>query len=802
MKNYFDIFEKKVLSACQKPARYIGEELNSIKKEWTSTHLKWGLVFPDLYELGGSNLGISILYSILNKQKEILAERFFMPALDAIKLMEENKLPPLSLENKMPANKFDIIGITLPYELTVTNILKFLQLSFIPINSKDREGFPLIIGGGALAFNPLPLADFFDVFVVGDGEEAVLEISKIVLENKHSKNKTLALLNELAYTFVPSLHNNEKKIHKAVVKDLNEVDAGLPLVPLIETTFNRLSIEAARGCTRGCRFCFAGMTQRPYRERDISKLANLFMAGLIHSGFDEFSPSSLSISDFSAFPQLFDCLYNISNIFKTSLSLPSLRVGSIKSDVAQKISSFRKTGFTIAPETYPSFQTNLNKNIDYEDLEKDIKTAFDMGWQNIKLYYMIGLPNEEEKGLYDIKYFVKSLLKTFKNSVNITLSFSTFVPKPHTPLQWSAMNNLSEIQKKQEILKSLFFKEKKIFLRLHNPYMSILEGLISRGDQKVGVAIQNAFENGAIFDAWDEHMHFEYWQEGLDNAGVNIDNYLSGFSLDEKLPWDFISTGVSPSFLISEYKNYHNKVATPDCRFGKCSNCGVCDFKTVKNIFSKEVPALKLFEQKDNLEKKRYLLIYEKKGPMRYLGNLDIMRLWHRLLKISEVPLSYTKGFNPQPVIDGGWATPLGVESHCEVLAFESSPLHITQISDRLNKVMPDGLKIVSLSEIFSKEAMDRYAKVFQFKLCFPVIVNDDIDAITVKRKDKEKRFMIKEFIKDVNISEDATFFTIELKEGGLKPLEFASFLAKRDVSAFEIVKTKVFLDGGHFFGS
>jgi radical SAM family uncharacterized protein/radical SAM-linked protein len=808
--NLYETFEDKVLKHCQKPGRYIGGEILSTKKDWSKVKLKWGLLFPDIYEIGISNLGIVTLYRILNTNPDILAERFYIPAQDVIEIMEKENIPPLSLENKMPPIAFDIIGITLPYELIVTNILKFFQLSGLPIR-RNEHSFPIIIGGGALAYNPLPLAPFFDAFVIGDGEEILLPISEIVLQNKNNKMKILKELSKLEGVFVPQIHDTEKdRIKRIFVKDLNKFEPPIPIVPIVEGTFERLSMEVARGCTRGCRFCFSGMVGRPYRERDVENILNFLKRAIEETGFDEFSPSSLSITDFSCFENLFNNFYEYTSKNKIALSLPSLRVGSIKPQIAEKISSFRKTGFTIAPETSPSLQKALNKNIDFDSLIKDIETAFSMGWRNIKLYFMIGLPNEDEKDIKEINCFVTEILKTAKNlNPHITLSFSNFIPKPHTPLQWAKMASIEELLEKHKLLKKLFFPKKNVYLKLHNPYMSLMECVIARGDKNTATLIESGFNCGCIFDAWDDKFSFEKWQNASNLTKIEFDTYLKEKNIHDKLPWEFIDIGISKDFLIKEYNNYKKSVSTYDCRFDKCSSCGVCDFTEIKHVFSKtKEPIIDVKITIDATKNKNFIIVYEKTGLMKYLGNLDILRLWHRLLKISNVHLEYSKGHNPQPLIDGGWALPLGIESFCEIIKFKGFVNDKDTFLEKLNNILPEGLKIVSFSEYNQNYPIDVFAKSFEF-LCLEkpdkIFLNDnnfDNMTITMIKKDgSKKEVFVKEQLLNFEALENCFYFTILMKPGGIKPIDFASKIVGREVSPYSLKKLRVFCEGGIAFG-
>ncbi|MCX7770850.1 MAG: TIGR03960 family B12-binding radical SAM protein [Proteobacteria bacterium] len=810
MNNYFLDYEEKILKKCQKPGRYIGGELLSTKKNWDETKLKWALFFPDIYDLGISNLGIVTLYRILNSHPDILAERFYMPAYDALEIMEKESICPLSLENKIPLKYFDILGVTLPYELTVTNILKFFQISGLDI-IRENNSYPIIIGGGALAYNPLPLSPFFDAFVIGDGEEVLIPISEIVIKNKNNKEKTLEELSKINGVFVPKIHGATNiRVKRLLVNDLNKYEPPLPIVPIVEGTFERLSLEVARGCTRGCRFCFSGMTSRPCRERDVEKIISFMDFALKKTGFDEFSPSSLSITDFSCFNNLFDRLYEYTKKNNVALSLPSLRVGSITEETAKKIADFRKTGFTIAPETSPALQKALNKNIDFDLMAKDIETAFSLGWRNIKLYFMIGLPDETEKDIMQIYNFINYILKTAKNlKPHITLSFSNFIPKPHTPLQWAKMADINELLDKQKILKDLFYPKKSVYLKLHNPYMSIIECIIARGDRETGKIIQEAVNCGAIFDAWDDRFNFRNWITASERSGINLDKYLKEIDINESLPWEFIDIGIDREFLKKEYLNYKNHISTLDCRFSECSGCGVCDFKTIKHVFSEPFQEKIVIknEEKEELNK-GYIIVYEKKGTMKYLGNLDVFKLWHRMLRIAGVKLEYSKGHNPQPNIDGGWAIPLGMTSYCEILKFKGFIENENNFLEYLNKILPVGIVVTDFLEYDNTLPIDSFAHTFEF-ICYSKPKDNLFDynsfdnqtVIVIKKDGSKKELPIKEQLKDLKIKEDFFIFTIEMRPGGIKPIDMASKIAGKEVTPFQLEKLRAFCVGGKVFG-
>jgi radical SAM family uncharacterized protein/radical SAM-linked protein len=601
--NYQDI-----LARVQTPTRYAGNEINAVKKDLDQVDLTFGLVFPDLYEIGTSHFGLQILYSILNKQKNIAAERFFAPAPDMEVLMAQKNIPCLSMESQQELSQFDIIGISLLYELNFTNILTLLSLSNIPFYADQRdELFPLIIGGGPCAFNPEPLADFFDAFVIGDGEEVVRKIANQVIEFKkqgdNNKKTLLRLLSKIDGVYVPSffsplwdehgiqtltpLYEDYTQVKRAFLPKLSMENFPIdPIVPYAKPVHDRLRLEIARGCTRGCRFCQAGMIYRPVREQSVEDLLELTKASLKSTGYSDISLLSLSTGDYSNLPQLMQQLLDLSQGHCNAISLPSIRAERLTPQLMKLIKTVRKTGFTIAPEAGTQrLRDIINKNLTKESITATVENAFELGWKHIKLYFMMGLPFEEMEdiqGICDMSNDLASAYARGKKLINV--SVTSFIPKAHTPFQRHSQMTLEETKEKLQYLKDNL-RHPKVKLKWQEPQMSLLEGVWARGDRKLAPLLVAAFENGCRLDGWSDKFNFSLWQKAFDDTGIDPLFYTSRQrSEDEALPWDHIDSGVTKKFLKQEFQKAGDKVLTPDCREHECTACGVCDFKRIQPV--------------------------------------------------------------------------------------------------------------------------------------------------------------------------------------------------------------------------
>jgi len=600
---------QEILPLIRQPSHYLGNEINTIRKEPHNVRLRFALAFPDLYQVGMSYMGIQILYNILNAREEIAAERVFAPGVDLEERLREDRVPLSSLESGTPISNFDIIGFSLLYELNFTNILTILDLSGIPFYAGDRNpSHPFVVAGGPCTFNPEPLADFFDAMVVGDGEEVVLELTEAWLEWKDAGGDREALLKKwsrIKGVYVPSFFEADvdpkgfqvvtarfpdyEVVRKALVPDLDRAPyPDCPVVPFGNPVHDRLSLEIFRGCTRGCRFCQAGIIYRPVRERSPDVVLSLAERALKNTGYEDLSLLSLSTGDYSAIQVLMERLMNRCAPKKIAVSLPSLRVGSLTESLMAQIKRVRKTGFTIAPEAGSQrLREVINKNITEEDLEETVQNAFGLGWQLIKLYFMIGLPTETEADLEGIVSLVRRLQRIRspgKRGGNITVSVSTFIPKAHTPFQWCAQMSVDESRRKIHMLRSKL-KGRGLRFKWQTPEMSLLEGLWARGDRRLSRLLVKAYELGCRFDGWSEHFQFKRWQEAIKACGVDVDFFTSrARDLSEPLPWDHIDTGVSKEFLKLEWEKALEGSETPDCRDGECHLCGVCDFETIKPV--------------------------------------------------------------------------------------------------------------------------------------------------------------------------------------------------------------------------
>lgn len=613
MKEIKQALTDKILLNIEKPARYTGAEINSVIKDAANVDIRFAMCFPDLYEIGMSHLGIQIIYSMLNEREDIWCERVFSPWMDLQKIMKEENIPLFTLESQSPVKDTDFLGITLQYEMAYTNVLQILDLSQIPIHAEDRgEVCPFVIGGGPCAYNPEPLAEFFDMFYIGEGETVYYALMDLYKEHKKSGGSRKDFLLKAASVegiYVPSLYEvsyNEdgtissfaprreykglvpEMIKKQVVSDFSEsYYPEKPVIPYVQATQDRAVLEVMRGCIRGCRFCQAGMIYRPCRPHSLEFLKQHAKALIENSGYEELSLSSLSTSDFPHLRELLDFLLNEFPDIKLNVSLPSLRIDEFSLDVMSKVQDIKKSSLTFAPEAGTQRMRNvINKGITEDDIFTGSRLAFEGGWNKVKLYFMLGLPTETEEDILGISKLADEIAKIYYDTVpkekrqgrvTITVSTSFFIPKPFTPFQWQAMLRCEDYLGKAHMLNDSVkekLNRKSIRYNWHDAKTTIIEGLLARGDRRVSQIIENVYNKGAVFDAWTEYFDYDKWLEAAEEAGLSLDFYVyRQRDLEEILPWDFIDIGVRKDFMKNEYKKALEGVITPNCR-DKCSGCG------------------------------------------------------------------------------------------------------------------------------------------------------------------------------------------------------------------------------------
>jgi radical SAM family uncharacterized protein/radical SAM-linked protein len=738
-----------ILPTVSKPTRYLGDELNAVKKDPENPELiRFALAFPDIYDVGMSHLGLKILYHILNSRDDVWAERVYAPWVDMEKEMRSKGIPLFSLESASPLTEFDIIGFSLQYEMSYTSILNMLDLARIPLLSADRdESHPLIIAGGPCAFNPEPLSDFIDFFVIGDGEEAITEIVDCYKSHKNAgqpaRKELLRKMAEIEGIYVPAFTSVQEqpdgtlavsdslKVRKRVVRDLDNAPYPVDyMVPFMRPIHDRAIIEVMRGCSRGCRFCQAGMIYRPVRERSLDVVQRLAEDIINETGYEELSLSSLSTCDHSSISEILQKLVETQGKEKhVATSLPSLRTDAFSVELARKLGSTGKTGLTFAPEVATQrMQSVINKNISRSEILSTVKDAFSTGWDSLKLYFMIGLPTETEEDVARIAQLVKEILNTalqVNRRASLNVSVSTFVPKAHTPFQWERQLSIDEIQRRQRLLMDIIGKNRRINLSFHSPQVSHLEGVFARGDRRLGQVLMAAHKLGCKLDGWTEMFNFDAWMQAFAQCGIDPDVYHRERKSDQVLPWDHIDTYLTKDFLLRERDKAYKAMLTPDCRWGECARCGICDQKLgrVMKIASQDArhktqdtgqkekspdlgsSVLSLESLNIQHPASRIRFQFAKREEVKFISHLNMLNTFTRAFRRAGIPVAYSQGFNPHPKISFGSVLPVGTTSEVEVadIALEDY-MGPEEFISRANAQLPQGLEILKAQEISLKE--------------------------------------------------------------------------------------------------
>jgi radical SAM family uncharacterized protein/radical SAM-linked protein len=717
-----------------KPARYLGNERGAVHKPWDETTVRWALTYPEVYEVGSSNLGHIILYSIINAQPRQLCDRAYLPAAEFSAKLRATKTPLFALECRRPLTEFDILGFSLSYELGATNILEMLDLANIPLTWQERQAgnYPLIFAGGQTATsNPEPYADFFDLMVMGDGEELLPEIGLVLEEGKLaglSRHDLLLDLAQIPGVYVPQFYDQQSD--GAVVPNcdvparvLRRVATPIPaysigLVPFVETVHDRLVIEIRRGCTRGCRFCQPGMLTRPARDVEPAAVVDAIEKGMRSTGYDEFSLLSLSCSDYLALPAVGVEIKNRLKDENISLSLPSQRVDRFDENIAHIVGGLRQGSLTFAPEAGTQrLRDIINKGLTNEELLRGIKTAWEQGWNKVKLYFMIGLPGETDEDIIGIADTIRWLQRECqgqkRRGMNFNLTISNFTPKPHTPFQWHSVST-TEFQRKQTILKNELSYIRGLKTNYTDVRISAMEDFVGRGDRSLGPVIRHAWELGAGMDSWWESLEraFGAWQQAIKSAGLSgkyrqVDSGEWGVEnadiLNAPLPWDHIDSGVDKQWLQDDLKKALAEIVVPDCSFEGCSHCGVCgtDFGHNVVVPPPPIPDFLGHFQADTNKVQRLRLTFGKLGDMRLVGHLDLVRLFDRAVRRAALPVAFSGGFHPAPRIMIANALSLGYTSHGEIVEFElREQMDLKEFQQRLATELNGDLPIHSIIEV------------------------------------------------------------------------------------------------------
>ncbi len=751
----------------QKPAQYLGGELNAVQKD-PSGRLRVALAFPDLYEIGMSYTGLQILYHMINREDEFYGERVFAPWPDMADLLRSTHTPLFTLETRTPLSKMDVLGFTFQYELSYSNFLMMLDLAGIPLLSRDRDSDPLIMAGGPCVYNPEPISDFIDLFYIGEAERELVSVLRDIQGMRKSglsRSDQLINLNEkYPFLYVPAFHpasegtpfwnvEPETVVTRTIPRHFSMEDFPPRLVlPNVSVVYDRITLEISRGCDEGCRFCQAGMIYRPAREREPENLLAQAHALVLATGHDEISLSSLSTADYPGIENLVSVMVNQFEKDRISTALPSIRADRFQESFAEEIKRIRKTGFTIAPEAGSQrLRDVINKNLSEEAILKAAETAYRHGWGHIKLYFMIGLPTETMEDLDEMVALTEKIAAMSRRGYTV-LSVSTFIPKPHTPFQWAAQLDAEEVRSRQEYIKHRV-RSKNIKIKLHDPAQSMLEGIFSRGDRQTGQLLLEAYRNGACFDGWTDKFHPEIWNKAKTSIGYESDHLYRELEVGTPLPWDFINISVPKAFFLREWNRAKSNEPTLMCDSPtSCNACLACTPQEIQNRFQEKLKIVeKLAEMKknspimeENCEKGRffYEFAYKKSGFSRFVSHLDLVTIFSRALRIAKLPVMFSRGFNPRPVLKFSPALELGVAGDDERFLGEFvGRFNLAEAVKKLNLALPEGIQITAAEEhpMAKRNQLSRDVD-FVYQVMFPAPVRlfpgwRDVEVEKITRK-------------------------------------------------------------------
>jgi radical SAM family uncharacterized protein/radical SAM-linked protein len=822
-----------ILPFVEKPSRYLGSEINTIKKDPNRVKLRFALAFPDLYEIGTSHVGMQILYHILNLHPDIAAERVFAPAVDMAAQLRNTGQPLFSLESHEPINHFDVVGFSLLYELNYTNVLSILDLAAIPFLASERDAsHPLVIAGGPCTCNPEPVSEFFDAIVVGDGENIILRMAEAWLNWKKDtaadKESLLKGWSQIEGVYIPSFFeplfdtngfqtvtprfSHYSQVQRAVVGDLDKMPfPEKPVIAYGRPVHDRLRLEVSRGCTRGCRFCQAGMIYRPVRERSPEQLLSLAAKSITATGYEDLSLLSLSTGDYGCIAPLIEQLMVNFESDNIAVSLPSLRAGTLTPELMQLIKKVRKTGFTIAPEAGSQrLRDVINKNIGEDEIIKTVQNAFDLGWQVIKLYFMIGLPTETDEDLEALVELVNKLRKIKGPKGRwgkINVSVATFIPKAHTPFQWAGQLSLAESRSKINWLHHQL-RLPGVQFKWQNPEVSWLEGLWARGDRRLSRLLVSAYNKGCQFDGWSDQFNYPSWEAAIEESGIDPDFFIVRVrNVDEPLPWDHIDNRVDKSFLIQEWENALESKLTDDCRLEDCNQCGVCDFEEIDvrtyQGFKQEISRFSGPGFDKDAPFKKLSVYYSKLDRAKYFGHLELVNIFLRAIKRAGIPVKYSQGFHPKPKIAFDDPLPIGIESRQEHFTLTAADfVKPDAVMQGLNAHLPEGLSIHAcrLAPLKTRANTTR-ASAYQVSLSGcdfekekleAFISSSDATVTRTNRKGKLKKINLKDMVVNIELS-DSKHLQMTLKSEPGKSVRPAEVLRHVfDLPEEEIKKARV----------